>query len=125
MIGKKRITLGKLGETIALNFLKEKGYKIFEKNFSSPLGEIDIIARDKGVICFIEVKTRHSTAFGLPEESVVRQKRKRLLRIAKFYLKGQAWLNRNCRFDVVSVLIDASGRKSQIRLIKDAFDDGG
>lgn len=122
-MGKERIALGKLGETIALKFLKKRGYKIFEKNFSSPLGEIDIIARDKGVICFVEVKTRHSTAFGLPEESVVGQKRKRLLRIAKFYLKGQAWVNRNCRFDVVSVLINKSGQKPQIRLIKNAFSE--
>ncbi len=122
-MGKERIALGKLGEIIALRFLKKKGYKILEKNFSSPLGEIDIIAQDKEVICFIEVKTRGSTAFGLPEEGITSQKRKHLTRIAQFYLKRWGLTNKNCRFDVVSILINKSGRKPQIRLIQDAFNE--
>jgi putative endonuclease len=120
-MSKEQIALGKLGEAIASKFLKKKGYIIFEKNFSSPLGEIDIIAQDKDVLCFIEVKTRHSTAFGLPEEGVTGKKKKRLVRIAQFYLKGCGKLNANCRFDVVSVLIDKTTKKPKIQLIQDAF----
>lgn len=120
-MGKERIALGKLGEGIATRFLKRKGYRILEKNFSSPLGEIDIIARDKDMICFIEVKTRRSTAFGLPEEGVIERKRGHLVRIAQFYLKGRGLIDRNCRFDVISILIDKNGNKPQIQLIQDAF----
>lgn len=121
MRGKERIALGKSGEAIAVRFLKKKGYKIFEKNFSSPLGEIDIIAQDKDTVCFIEVKTRLSTTFGLPEEGVMGEKRKRLARIAQFYLKRRGLVNKNCRFDVVSVLINKIDRNPKICLIQDAF----
>lgn len=123
-MGKEQIALGKSGEIIAIRFLKKKGYKILEKNFSSPLGEIDIIAQDKGILCFIEVKTRRPTAFGLPEEGITSQKRKHLTRIAQFYLKRWGLTNKNCRFDVVSIiLINKGGRKPQIRLIQDAFNE--
>ncbi len=96
-----RIT-GLKGEDLAVNYLKKKGYRILEKNYRTPLGEIDIIAEKKGTVVFVEVKTRTSDAFGLPEEAVTRQKQERIKKVALLYLKG---LNRvpPVRFDVLSI----------------------
>ena len=54
----KRLKFGREGESAALTFLKKKGYRILEKNFRSKVGEIDIVARDGTILCFVEVKTR-------------------------------------------------------------------
>jgi putative endonuclease len=87
---RSNIFLGRAGERQAVKFLKEKGYKILETNFSlKPLGEIDIIARFKNIICFIEVKTRRSLSYGAPYEAVDRRKQFRLSRLALAYLKSK------------------------------------
>ena len=63
-------TLGKLGEDIAIRFLKYKGYKVIEKNFSCRYGEIDIIAQNSKFLIFVEVKTRTNLNYGKPVEAV-------------------------------------------------------
>ena len=82
----KRGKLGRRGEAIAVSFLKRQGYKIIERNYRSKLGEIDIIAREKDNIVFVEVKTRRSDDFGLPQEAVSYRKQYRLTKIALGYL---------------------------------------
>jgi len=113
-----RQTLGGKGENLALQFLRRKGYKIIIRNFSCRLGEIDIIARQGETTVFIEVKTRSSCEFGLPQEAIKREKIKHLLRCAQFYIKKYADPEGDFRFDVVSVVLGAT---AQIYLIKDAF----
>ena len=108
-------TLGKKGEEIALKYLKKKGYKILATNYRCPLGEIDIIAKYKKVIAFIEVKTRRSSTFGLPQESVNQRKQYQLSKVALYRLTKT-----KARFDVVSVLIDNDSEK--VELIQDAFE---
>jgi len=101
-----------------LRFLRRKGYKIIARNFSSPVGEIDIIARQGREMVFIEVKARSSPDFGWPEEAISREKIKHLFRAAQFYIKRNAHSEEIFRFDVVSIIF---GEKPQITLIKDAF----
>ncbi len=88
-------------EEKAKEFLKRKGYRILKQNFSWRSGEIDLIARDKGVTAFIEVKSRNQRAGYAPSEAVTRAKRKKIIRTAKVYCrrKGEG----NYRFDVVSI----------------------
>lgn len=105
---------------MALTFLQKNGYRILETNFRHKSGEIDIIAKDKGILCFVEVKTRRSLDFGLPQESITAAKQKQIAKAALFYLSRNNLLEANARFDVVSVLYEGAGRK--IELIKDAFD---
>ncbi|MDD5291790.1 MAG: YraN family protein [Candidatus Omnitrophica bacterium] len=119
-MGRERIELGKEGEEKAANFLRKKGYGILERNYKNKIGEIDIIAKDKDTICFIEVKARTSLKFGLPEEAVTFSKQKKLNRIALGYLKHYNLLEAPARFDIVSVMFN-SDNKAQISLIKDAF----
>lgn len=120
-MGKERINLGKFGEKVAAIFLKRNGYVILERNFSCLFGEIDIIAKDKEAVAFIEVRTRRSDEYGLPVESIRRAKKKKLIRTAWFYIKGRNLEDSLFRFDVVSVLIGNRGRRPEVGLIKDAF----
>ena len=112
--------LGKEGESLACRFLRRKGYRIEERNYCSSLGEIDIIARDKRTMVFVEVKTRRTNEYGYPQDAVTGSKQQRMRKVALIYLKQSGW-ERDCRFDVISILSDSEGKVAGIELIKDAF----
>ncbi|MDD5115769.1 MAG: YraN family protein [Candidatus Omnitrophica bacterium] len=116
----ENLEFGKLAEEAAAEYLRGCGYKIISRNFKSRHGEIDIIAEDKGVICLVEVKARHSVSFGRPAEAVSSFKQERISRAALCYLKQNRLLESPARFDVVSVLETGANRK--IELIKNAFE---
>lgn len=96
-------SLGRRGETAATKFLKQLGYRILERGYDSPLGEIDIIAIDGRTIVFVEVKTRSSTEAGHPADAVDATKRRRMTQAALAYLKAHNLLQTPARFDVVAV----------------------
>jgi len=118
-----RKKLGNRGEKIAAKVLRKQGYRIIEKNYHSRLGEIDIVAKEDESIVFVEVKTRCSTDFGLPEEALSYDKRRRLSKLALGYLAHRRIKDTNCRFDVVSILMDNKKvrKVKHIELIKNAF----
>ncbi len=118
-----RKKLGNRGEKIAAKVLRKQGYRIIEKNYHSRLGEIDIVAKEDESIVFVEVKTRCSTDFGLPEEALSYDKKRRLSKLALGYLAHRRIKDTNCRFDVVSILMDNKkvSKVKHIELIKNAF----
>ena len=97
--------IGRLGEDIAVNYLKQKGYKILDRNFECRQGEIDIIALDKEEIVFIEVKTRTSNRYGTPSEAVNKIKQKHMLQTIKYYLHIRNLNDEFVRIDVIEVYI--------------------
>ncbi len=104
-------------EQRAADYLAENGYKIIGHNFSCRTGEIDLIARSEGYLCFIEVKYRSSTQNGYPAEAVNARKMLRIIRTAQYYmLINNIPPNTPCRFDVVVIL------EKELSLIKNAFD---
>jgi len=113
-----KTVIGKLGEDLACKFLTQNKYKIIERNFRIRGGEIDIIALDQGILVYVEVKTRTSHDFGLPEEAVTYHKIKFLERASKFYRAQRHNLPAQERIDVVSV--DLSNPTPTIKLIKNA-----
>ena len=115
-----KIEFGKAAEEAAVNFLRAKGYKILERNYKNKFGEIDIIAKDKGVICFLEVKARHSSEFGLPQEAVSHLKQQKISRVAVTYLKSNKLLDCCARFDVLALLY--TDNQPAISLITNAFE---
>jgi putative endonuclease len=115
-----RKEIGKRGEEIALRFLKRNGYQIIEKNYVCRMGEMDLIAKEKDTLVFVEVKTRTSTAFGPPQLAVNPTKQRQLSKVALSFLKEKKLEDVKARFDVVAVLVRA--RNEEIELIKDAFD---
>ena len=116
----QRKETGRRGEDIATSFLRGKGYGIIERNYRCPLGEFDIVARDRNDIVFVEVKSRHSERFGTPEAAVGHRKQRTMSRVALFYLKEKDLLDRDARFDVLSILFTPEGHR--IDHITNAFD---
>lgn len=111
---------GKSGEELACGWLKKNGYKILLRNYQTKLGEIDIIAKDKDTVCFIEVKTRHSHRFGLPLEALSTFKQRQIVKVALLFLKKNNLLEKKARFDVVSIVY--SKDRPKLDLIKGAFE---
>ena len=117
--------LCKKGEALAAKLLKKRGYKILKRNYVSKYGEIDIVAYDKGIISFVEVKTRQSENYGPPELAVTKEKRKRIIRTALNYLVINHIEETDCSFDVVSILFKENDNKPNIELIESAFTADG
>jgi putative endonuclease len=115
-------TTGRLGESLALEFLVGKRYAIVEKNYRKQYGEVDIIAWDGATLVFVEVKTRHSTIFGTPFEAVDARKQRQISRIAQEYLQTHQLGESSARFDVIAVLLDRGNRPAVIDHMKNAFD---
>ncbi len=112
--------IGKKGESIAVRYLKKQGYRIVEQNYRSKVGEIDIIAREKKSLVFVEVKTRSSRSFGSPKWAITPKKQKAISMAALYYLKMTNQNDINARFDVVSILLQ--GEDTHIELVRNAFD---
>lgn len=119
--GPNRKKLGKVGEILAYRYLKRRGYTILARNYSTPMGEIDIVAEDGDVLVFVEVKMRRSDAYGLPYEAINSKKMQKLTRLAQLYIKRKNLYNREVRFDIISILAQGRFGRKSIRLIKNAF----
>ena len=119
----KRRDVGILGEKLANDFLKKKGYRIIETNYRSPEGEIDIIARHGDSLVFIEVRTKTSREFGSPEESITLTKMGRIKATAAHYQQTHSNLPALWRIDVVAIELNPKGKPSRIELIENAVSD--
>jgi putative endonuclease len=117
----KRKELGNTGEKLARDFLKKKGYKIRDTNFRCREGEIDIVAEKKGCLVFVEVRTKASSGFGSPEESVTFAKKEKLIASALTYLNNHQNLPESWRIDFVAVEFDQKGKAKRIELIENAI----
>lgn len=109
---------GNYGEDLACEFLKKQGYKILERNYRIRGGEIDIVCKDGETLVFVEVKTRFTHDFGLPEESMTFWKIKALLKTAKFYVLKSKWGDKEYRLDFISVDFADDPQNPKIELIK-------
>jgi putative endonuclease len=111
--------LGRVGEEAAIHYLQGQGYRILKHNFRCRFGEIDLIARDGDVLVFIEVKTRRSHAFGPPAAAVTLRKQHHIVKVAQWYLAHMGGGQETCRFDVVTIEMNAL--QLHIEIIKNAF----
>ena len=111
--------LGKEGETIAKDFLEKKGYEILDENWVHSKAEVDLIAYLHRQIIFVEVKTRTSVAFGMPEDFVSEAKQKQMELAANEYIELMNHQG-EIRFDIISILFDKQ-KKYTIKHIEDAF----
>ena len=116
-----RRALGQAAEEAAARFLRRVGIAVVERNVRFADGEIDLVCRDAGVVVFVEVKCRRATWGDAPAAAVSWHKQRRLTRLAQRYLKWRRLAGARCRFDVVSVTLDARG-VFDVRHVPSAFD---
>jgi putative endonuclease len=116
----KRQQFGKESEALAVRHLKKNGYKILEQNYRNKLGEIDIIAKDNGVLVFVEVKARKTIYYGDPKWAVTPKKQRKISMVALYYLKTTKQTQVKARFDVVALSLVKDNPR--IEIIKNAFE---
>ena len=116
-----RRELGALGEKAAGDYLRKRGFRIRETNFRCPIGEIDIVAEKGDYMVFVEVRTRSSSDFGTPEESITAAKKEKLVSLAFTYLQTHDDLPPLYRIDVVAVEASKDGNISRVELIENAI----
>ena len=114
-----RKALGRLGEELTVQALVQRGYRIRERNWRCPSGELDIVAEDGDVLAFVEVKTRRGQDFGTPEEAVTPAKQAKLIELAATYVQESGWSG-DWRIDVAAVELDSSGKLVRVEIIQNA-----
>ncbi|MEW6034735.1 MAG: YraN family protein [Chloroflexota bacterium] len=117
-----RKQLGALGEKLAADLLKKRGYRILERNYRCREGEIDIVARQGDCLVFVEVRTKTGGGFGSPEESVTAAKKGKLVTAALSYLQGHRGPPADWRIDMVAVELGPGGRPLRIEVIESAVE---
>jgi putative endonuclease len=115
-----RIQRGRRAESLACAMLEEQGYALVERNVRFPVGEIDIIARVGGTLCFVEVRSTSSQQWGGPLATISDRKRRRIVKAAEWYVHYTKPQDAQMRFDVVSVEWGA-GSEPTLELVRDAF----
>ncbi len=115
---------GDWGENIAADYLGQKGLTILEKQYRTPVGEIDLIAREGRTLIFVEVKTRRSFRYGQPAAAVGREKQRRIVRAAVWYTQRERGEVPPCRFDVIEIYAPSDGVRN-IRHLEGAFEAEG
>ncbi len=116
------ISLGERGERAAARYLRRLGYRIVARRLRDRHGELDLIALDRHVIVFVEVKTRSTALYGSPAAAVDATKRQRIIRSARYFLKRHRLTSHPARFDIIAVTWPPSARKPQIEHFISAFE---
>jgi putative endonuclease len=111
---------GDRGEDLAVDYLEKKNFQIVERNYRYGHGEIDIIAKDRNVLVFVEVKTRKNLEFGEPILAITKNKQKQIRKIAESYLYEKKIKDIDCRMDVVAILLKKN-LPPEINHIENAF----
>lgn len=114
--------IAKIGESAAAEYLKAHGYQILAQNYRFHRGEIDLIVQQGDRIVFVEVKTRRSLKFGLPQYAVTPKKQRQISKIALAYLQKQNLMDVPCRFDVIAIQLSSQLDVLRLEQIKNAFD---
>lgn len=114
-----RQDIGRYGEERAAAYLKDRGYEIIERNWRSQTGEIDLIARDKDRLVFVEVKTRNGSGFGHPFEAITANKVARMRRLVADWCVAKQVSGVKVRLDAIAVLI--TGGRVHIEHLKEVF----
>lgn len=113
--------IGNYGEDIADTFLRNNGYTILKRNYRNRFGEIDLICSKKDILSFIEIKTRYSTSFGSPCESINYKKRKNIIFMSKFFLTENNIHNYFVRYDILEIFLNLNSDNHKIIFTTDAF----
>ena len=121
-MNRSRLNVAKIGESLAVAHLKARGCKILAQNYRALRGEIDVIVQDGRFLVFVEVKTRRSLKFGVPQAAVTQQKQKQISKIALAYLQAKNLWEVPCRFDVIGIHLSDRSELLHLEHIEGAFE---
>jgi putative endonuclease len=119
--GNHRQVLGRWGEDTALAHLQSRGYRLVQRNYRTPYGEIDLVMQDGKAMVFVEVKTRTSTRYGQPEDAVTTLKQSHLLQAAQQFMQEHPEYENEWRIDVISILKRVPDDTPEIMVFEDAI----
>lgn len=119
-MGDETAQMGHEGERLAEEFLKKAGFKTLARRYAAPVGELDLVMREKDTVVFVEVKTRRDRRLAEPEDAVHAGKQRKLVKTARWFLNQRQLHAVPCRFDVVTVLLPLNG-PPEIRHFPEAF----
>jgi putative endonuclease len=120
-----RRLFGTRSENAAARFLRRQGFRILSRNWSCPLGELDLVAVEAGCIVFVEVRSTKADDLERPAESVDERKQRRLTQLALHYLAKNRLLNQPARFDVLLISWPDGRREPRVQHHRQAFDAVG
>jgi len=115
-------SIGHMGEAIAVKHILAKGYAIIDRNYSTPFGEIDIIARRGEYLVFVEVKTRTTDEFDSPLFAITPYKKNCMIKNAFYYIKRKGLIDPVCRIDVIAIKLDLDGKLETLEHIENAVE---
>ena len=121
-MSQSRIKVGKIGEALAIEHFKAQGYEIRAQNYRTRSGEIDLIVQRGKRVAFVEVKTRRSRKFGIPQAAVTPAKQRQISKIALNYLQTHNLLDVPCQFDVVAIVLSWKFELIKLQHIENAFE---
>ena len=107
------VSIGKLGENIAREYLRDKGYNIIEQNYRTKYAEIDLITKKKNVLVFVEVRTKTGDEFGTPEDTINRDKKRKLRMNAMAYVNRKKWKG-PYRIDAICIVLEPNETMSRL-----------
>ena len=119
----KRKETGDLGEKLARQFLKKKGYRIIETNYRCRMGEIDIVATHKGSLVLVEVRTKCNPVYGSPEESITKEKALHMERTAEYYRQEHPRAPTDWRIDLIAVELDPFGKLLRLEQLESVLEE--
>ena len=118
-----RIRLGKWGEGVAVRFLQEKGYVLVATNYRCRWGEVDIVAQEGDDLVFVEVRTRRSVLYDIPEESITAAKARKLVATAQEFLQAHDQVHAGWRIDLIAIRLDGDRRVQDITHLRHAVQE--
>jgi putative endonuclease len=107
--------IGDLGESLAADYLRNKGYQLLDQHFTTRYGELDLVMQEDDAIVFVEVKTRTNETFGLPEASVTPEKLEKIQNAGLLWLQEHPDSPEDWRVDVIAIVLDKQHRLKDIR----------
>lgn len=116
----RRQHLGRWGEDLAVRYLKGRGYTVLARNFRTRWGEIDVVAQEEGSLVFVEVRTRRSGTYGVPEESLTEEKKAHLVVTAQEYLQAHGAEGQQWRIDLLVIEVGRGGKPKRMELLENA-----
>jgi len=116
-----KIAVGKIGESLAADYLQNCGHQIYKRNYRTRFGEVDLVTKQVDRLVFVEVKTRRSERYGLPQAAVTPKKQQQISAVAAHYLQVNQLFDQPCRFDVVAIRLNWQNRLIDLQHIENAF----